>query len=170
LRAWSLEGIPPEAVVNAMEAYFARRAKRGRSTGFVSLAQLARDVAKAMKLRAALARAEPAAGVQGWEGVREPLASDAKARSLFGAWKQLQAAAPAPDSPGFLDHYDAERKAFKELLAHAEERLGDQAGPLRDNLGARLAESKLQEGTLVWRRAWDHHWSRILCESWGIPG
>jgi hypothetical protein len=102
--------------------------------------------------------------------VREPLGSDPRARGLFTAWKQLQAAAPAPDSPGFLDHYDAERKAFKELIALAELRLGPQADPLREALAARLAEAKLQEGTLVWRRAWDHHWHRIVCETWGIPG
>jgi hypothetical protein len=50
----------------------------------------------------------------------------------------------------------------------AEARLGEAAGPLREALGARLAEAELKEGTLVWRRAWDHHWSRIVCEAWGI--
>jgi hypothetical protein len=170
LRAWSQEGVPAEAVVNAMEVFFERRAKRQKTTGFVTLAQVSRDVAKTMKLREALARAEPAAGAEGWEGVLEPLASDPKARSLFGAWKQRQASAPAPDSPGFLEHYDAERKAFKDLLAHAEERLGERAEGLRATLGERLAEARLQEGSLVWRRAWDHHWGRIVCETWGIPG
>jgi hypothetical protein len=169
LRQWSQEGIPPEAVVNAMEAYFARRAKRKREGGYVALAHLQRDVAKHMQLRAALARAEPAAGAAGWEGVRPPLGADPRAKALFLAWKQLQAAAPSPDAPGFLEHFDAERKAFKDLLALAEERLGEQAEPLRAALVARLADSKLQEGTLVWRRAWEHHWSRVLCETWGIP-
>ena len=55
-------------------------------------------------------------------------------------------------------------------MAHAEQRLGPEAEPLRAALAARLTESKLAEGTLVWRRAWDHHWSRIVCETWGIPG
>ena len=169
LQVWAGEGVPAEAIVGAMEAYFGRRAKRAKTGGYVSLAHLAKDVAKAVKLRAALARTEVAAA-GGWDAVREPLRADPKARALFNAWKALQAGAPAPDAPGFLDHYDAERKAFRELVGHAEQRLGPEAEPLRTALAARLTESKLAEGTLVWRRAWDHHWSRIVCETWGIPG
>ena len=169
LQAWAGEGVAAEAVVGAMEAYFSRREKRKKVGGFVAMSHLAKDVAKAVKLRAALARTEVAAA-GGWDAVREPLRADPKARALFNAWKALQAGAPAPDAPGFLDHYDAERKAFRELVAHAEQRLGPEAEPLRAALAARLTESKLAEGTLVWRRAWDHHWSRIVCETWGIPG
>jgi len=169
LQAWAGEGVAAEAVVGAMEAYFSRREKRKKVGGFVAMSHLAKDVAKAVKLRAALARTEVAAA-GGWDAVREPLRADPKARALFNAWKALQAGTPAPDAPGFLDHYDAERKAFRELVAHAEQRLGPEAEPLRAALAARLTESKLAEGTLVWRRAWDHHWSRIVCETWGIPG
>jgi hypothetical protein len=160
LQAWAGEGVPADAIVNAMDAYFTRRAKRAQSRSFVAMEHLVKDVAKAVKLRLALDKAgageERAAG---WEAVKEPLRS-----------KRLQAAAPAPDSPGFLDHFDAERKLFKELVGLAEARLGAGAEPLRAALAARLAEAKLAEGTLVWRRAWDHHWSRIVCEAWGIPG
>jgi hypothetical protein len=95
--------------------------------------------------------------------------SDLRCRALFADWRRLRAAAPAPDAPGFLDHYDAERKLFRELVAQAEQRLGPAADPLRADLAARLAEARLAEGTLVWRRAWDHHWSRIVCAHWGIP-
>jgi len=42
------------------------------------------------------------------------------------------------------------------------------AGEILDRVLVRLAEAALAEGTLVWRRAWDHHWSRIVCEAWGI--
>lgn len=168
LQAWAGEGVPADAIVNAMEAYFARREKRGKGRTFVALAHLAKDVAKAVKLRAALAKAGPAGAAPGWEAVKEPLRSDLRARALFAEWQRLRAAAPAPDAPGFLDHFDAERKAFRELVAAAEERLGEGAGPLREQLTARLAESRLEAGTLVWRRAWDHHWSRMVCEAWSL--
>jgi len=170
LQAWAGAGVPADAIVNAMEAYFDRRARRGRGRAFVALSHLARDVAKAAQLRAALDKAGPAGAAPGWDTVKEPLRADLRARALHAEWQRLRAAAPAPDAPGFLDHFDAERKAFRELVALAEERLGAAAGPLREQLTARLAESRLEAGTLVWRRAWDHHWSRLVCEAWGIPG
>ncbi|MDR3670611.1 MAG: hypothetical protein P4L36_07195 [Holophaga sp.] len=170
LQLWAGEGVPADAIVNAMEAYFTRREKRAQARSFVALAHLAKDVARAVKLRAALDRETAApAGLDGWEAVKEPLRSDPRGRALFADWKRLQAAAPAPDAPGFLDHFDAERKAFNAMVAQAELRLGAEAQPLRDGLHARLTESRLEEGTLVWRRAWEHHWSRVVCETWGIP-
>lgn len=169
LQAWGGEGVPADAIVNAMDAYFTRREKRAKARSFVALAHLAKDVAKAVKLRSALDRAgAPTGSETGWDGVKEPLRSDLRTRALFADWKRLQAGAPPPDAPGFLDHYDAERKAFNALVAQAEQRLGAAAGPLREALAARLAES-MEQGTLVWRRAWDHHWSRIVCETWSIP-
>jgi len=171
LQAWAGEGVPADAIVGAMEVYFARRDKRAQAHGFVALAHLAKDVVKAVKLRSALEKAGAASGSDaGWTSVKEPLRSDPRGRLLFGAWKRLQAGAPPPDSPGFLDHFDAERKAFRELVALAEQRLGLDAEPLRAALVARLTEAKLAAGTLVWKRAWDHHWSRVVCETWGIPG
>ena len=170
LQVWAGEGVPAEAIVSAMEAYFERRAKRAPARTFVALAHLEKDVAKAVKLQSALKRA----GAQvlnhaGWDRVKEPLRSDPRVRGLFDSWKRLEAAAPSPDSPGFLDHFDAQRKAFRELAAQAESRLGPQAEALREALAGRLQEAKLQEGTLVWKRAWDHHWARIVCETWNIP-
>ena len=170
LQLWAGEGVPADAIVNAMEAYFTRRAQRAQARSFVALAHLAKDVARAVKLRAALDReAAVPAGLEAWGAVKEPLRSDPRTRALFAEWKRLQAGAPAPDAPGFLDHFDAERTAFSAMVAQAEQRLGAEAEPLREGLRARLAESRLEEGTLVWRRAWDHHWSRVVCESWGIP-
>jgi hypothetical protein len=170
LQAWAGEGVPADAVVNAMETYFARREKRAKGRAFVALGHLARDVARAAKLRAALDRAGAPGQAGGWEQVKQPLRSDLRARALFARWQQLRAAAPAPDAPGFLDHFDEERKSFRELVAEAEARLGAAAEPLREQLTARLAESRLEEGTLVWRRAWEHHWSRVVCAAWDIPG
>jgi len=169
LQVWDGEGIPAEAVVGAMDAYFERRAKRAKPRTWVALAHLAKDVAKAAQLRAALDKAEgPSGDVSGWEAVREPLRSEPRAKAAYEAWKRYQAKAPAPDSPGFLDHFDEARRLFRELMALAEARLGEAAEPLRAALAARLAESKLQEGTLVWKRAWDHHWQSTICEHWGI--
>lgn len=170
LQLWAGAGVPADAIVNAMDTYFTRRAKRAKTHGFVALDHLAKDVAKAVKLRSALDRAGDASPKAGWDAVKEPLRSDLRVRALFGDWKRLQAAAPAPDAPGFLDHYDAERKLFRELVAQAEARLGAAAEPLRAELALRLAQAGLEEGTLVWRRAWDHHWSRMVCVAWGIPG
>jgi hypothetical protein len=168
LQVWAGAGVPADAIVHAMDAYFTRREKRAKGRSFVALSHLAKDVEKTMKLRSALDRAGAPKDLGAWEAVKEPLRSDPRARALFEAWKRLQAGAPQPDSPGFLDHFDAERKAFRELAALAEQRLGAEAEPLRLALTARLAEANLAEGTLVWRRAWDHHWLRMLCETWGI--
>ncbi|WP_306600271.1 hypothetical protein [Geothrix sp. 21YS21S-2] len=167
LQAWDGEGIAADAVVGAMEAYFERRARRAKPRTWVALSHLAKDVARAVKLRAALGKVE-AEDLTGWEAVKEPLRSDPRARAAFEAWKRFQAAAPPPDSPGFLDHYDQARRLHKELLALAEAALGGRAEPLKEALMARLAESKLQEGTLVWKRAWDHHWGRAVCDAWGM--
>jgi hypothetical protein len=169
IKVWEGEGVPADAVVGAMEAYFDRRAKRESARTWVALSHLAKDVAKAVKLRAALAKAEgPTGDVSGWEAVREPLRGDPRGRAAYEAWKHFQARAPGPDSPGFLDHFDEERRLLKELLALAEARLGPRAEALKQDLSSRLAEARLQEGTLVWKRAWDHHWGRMVCEAWGI--
>jgi len=171
LQAWDAEGVPAEAVIAAMEAYFARRTKRAKPRGFVALSHLERDVAKAMKLRQALHRAEAEkVDLEGWNLVLEPLASEPRARSAFEAWRRLQSSTPLPDSPGYLEHFDAERQAFRNLVALAEAALGGRAEALREELASRLRESKIVEGSVVWKRAWEHHWSRVLCESWGIPG
>jgi hypothetical protein len=169
LQTWAGEGVPADAIVNAMEGFFQRRAKRSPARGFVALAHLARDVAKAVKLRSAMDRSGRPETAGAWSAVKEPLRADLRCRALFEAWKQLQAAAPAPDAPGFLEHFDAERKAYRELVAQAELRLGPGAEPLRAALRERLMEARMDEGSLVWKRAWDHHWMRAVCEAWGIP-
>lgn len=171
LMEWSGQGIAADVLVNAMETYFERRAKRPRPRSFVALSHLAKDVAKAQSLREAMRRAEPEGGSRagGWDGVLEPLRSDPRARAAFEAWRRLQATAPLPDSPGFLDHFDAERKALNELVSVAEEALGPRREEVSRELRERLLEARLQEDSFVWKRAWEHHWGKLVRESWRIP-
>ena len=170
LMEWNGQSVAADAIVNAMESYFERRAKRAKPRTFVALAHLAKDVAKVMKLREALRRSEvEAPRIEGWEQVLEPLRSDPRARSAFESWRRLQATAPLPDSPGFLDHFDAERTALGELVKLAEAALGPRAEAVSCDLRQRLLESKLQEDSFVWQRAWGHHWSRRVCAAWRIP-
>lgn len=169
IQAWEGEGVPAEAVVAAMEAYFARRAKRARPKSFIAASHLAKDVTKVMKLRTAMARAGEAPMAGGWEKVKEPLRSDPEARNAFEAWRRAQAALPMPDSAGFLEAFDAERAAFGSLLAKAEAALGPEAAPLRSELKTRLLDARIPEDGLVWRRAWIHHWGKMVAEAWGLP-
>jgi hypothetical protein len=170
LMAWNDLGVAADAIVNAMEIYFDRRAKRAKPRTFVGLAHLAKDVAKVMQLREVLRRSESGTPtLEGWEEVREPLRSDPRARAAYEGWRRLQATAPLPDAPGFLDHFDGERKALVELVQVAEAALGPRAEEVSRELRKRLLESKLQEGSFVWQRAWSHHWARLVCEAWGIP-
>ena len=169
LQKWDGEGVPANAVIGAMEAYFQRRARRAKARGFVAISHLERDVAKAVKLREALRRSEPEViNLAGWEPVKEPLHSDPKARLAFEAWRRLQLHSPLPDSPGYLDHFDSERTAFRALVTIAEAALGNRSTEMAGELTRRLLESNILEGSLVWKRAWEHHWSRAICEAWGI--
>jgi len=43
LQVWAGEGVPADAIVNAMETYFTRRAKRAKARSFVALDHLAKD-------------------------------------------------------------------------------------------------------------------------------
>ena len=169
LQVWDTEGVPAEAVVAAMEAFFARRAKRPRPKSFIAVSQVAKDVAKVMKLRTAMARAGDAPVAGGWDKVKEPLRSDPEARAAFESWRRAQAALPMPDSAGFLEAFDAERAAFATLLTKAEAALGPGAEPLKAELKARLLDARIPEDGLVWRRAWSHHWGKMVAEAWGLP-
>jgi hypothetical protein len=170
LMVWNGQGVPADAIVSAMETYFERRAKRPKPRAFVALSHLDKDVAKILKFREALRRAEAETpALTGWDIVLEPLRSDPKARSGFEAWRRLQASAPLPDAPGFLEHFDAEQRALAALVKLAEAALGPRTEMVAADLRTRLAESKLEEGSFVWKRAWEHHWKRLVCEAWGIP-
>lgn len=166
LLAWGQAGIPADVVVNAMEGYFDRRARRAHPRSFVALAHLAKDVEKGHKLREASERlAGPAPQAP---PLPEAMQNDPKAHQAFAQWQTLKATPPPPDSPAFLDHFDAEQKAFKTFLHIAELALGPTCEELRQELQARLSEAQMPEGTLLWKRAWDHHWQRMICERIGI--
>lgn len=169
LESWAQVGVSAEAVVAAMGAFFERRAKRTRPRAFVALAHLQRDVDKAVKLRQALARAgEAQVPVEGWEQVSASLRRDPRARTAFERWQRQVQSVPAPDHPGYLEAFDAERGALQALLALGAEALGPEAEALRSDLAARLREAGIEEGSLVWRRAWDHHWTQALAGALGL--
>ncbi len=27
----------------------------------------------------------------------------------------------------------------------------------------------MKEGSLVWKRAWNHHWARLVASAWNLP-
>jgi hypothetical protein len=170
VQAWEGEGVPADLVVHALAAFFERRSKRAKPRTFVALSQVGKDVAKAMKLRENLAKAGPAPGsAREWGGVKEPLGSNPRALAAYEAWAALKAASPPPDSPGFLEHFDREREAFRRMVDLATAALGGAAEELRTGLRGRLLEAGLEEDGILWKRAWSHHWGRLVCEAWGIP-
>jgi cell division septation protein DedD len=123
-----------------------------------------------VKLRESLVRAGPAAApVSGWSEVKEPLRSDPRAKAAFEAWAACKASSPSPDAPGFLEHFDREREAYRRLVDLAALALGGSAQELSARLRGRLSAAKLEEGGALWKRAWSHHWGRLVCETWGIP-
>ncbi len=168
--AWEARNVPMELVVAALNAFFDRREKREKPRTFVALKHLDRDVGKAVKLREALLRAGPELDLgKGWAQVKPPLREQPEARSAFEAWQRLQASAPSPEAPGYLAHHDQAREARAALLALAENALGPEADPLRAALRERLLASDMQEGSLVWKRAWTHHWARLVGAAWALP-
>ncbi len=168
--AWEAQAIPMDLVVSALNAYFDRQEKREKPRTFVALKHLERDVAKAVKLREADLRAGPALAVgRGWTQVQAPLVDDPAAKAAFEAWQRLRAAAPSPESSGYLVHHDQEREARSALLALAEAALGLRAEALQADLRQRLEAADMKEGSLVWKRAWSHHWARLIAEAWHLP-
>ena len=168
--AWESADVPMELVVSALNAFFDRRDKREKPRTFVALKHFDRDVARAMKLREALLRAGPELEVgKGWQQVQAPLREDPAARAAFEAWQRLRASAPSPEAAGYLAHHDQEREARTALLALAETALGPGAEALRTELRQRLVASDMKEGSLVWKRAWNHHWARLVAQAWGLP-
>ena len=168
--AWEAGGVPMDLVVSALNAFFDRREKREKPRTFVALKHLDRDVAKALKLRESLLRVGPEmeAG-KDWGQVKAPLHDDPAAKSAFEAWQRLRTAAPSPESAGYLAHHDQEREARAALLTLAESALGPSGESLRSDLRQRLEASDMKEGSLVWKRAWNHHWARLVASAWNLP-
>jgi hypothetical protein len=168
--AWEAGGVPMDLVVSALNAFFDRREKREKPRTFVALKHLDRDVAKAMKVREALVRAGPGLETgKGWAQVKVPLREDPAAKAAFEAWQRLRASVPAPEAAGYLAHHDQEREARAVLLALAEAALGPGAETLRADLRQRLSAAGMKEGGLVWKRAWNHHWARLVAAAWALP-
>ena len=93
------------------------------------------------------------------------LRGDSEGLRLFGVWRRIVAMKPDADSPGFLDHLDSERKAYRALVGRAEIVLGARAEALRLQLRGRMVDPKVPEGTPVWRMAWDHHWGKAVLDA-----
>jgi hypothetical protein len=159
-----------DLVISALNAFFDRRARRERPRTFVALKHLDRDVAKAVKLREAVVRAGPGLDAsRDWAKVKAPLRDDPAAKAAFESWQRVHASAPSPESAGYLAHHDQEREARAALLALAETALGLHAGALRAELRQRLEAADMKEGSLVWKRAWNHHWARLVAAAWALP-
>ena len=171
-KAWAEEGVPPSALVSAMGSYFERRAKRPRPRAFVAMSHIKKDIAKVMSLQKALNRAGEgmAAGHPAWDSARSPLKSDPKAKVAFDAWMNVRQNAPAPESPGYLDYLDSERQAQKIFIDIASELLGPQRASLESDLFEKLRSVDIPEGSAVWKRAWEHHFSKDVCAAWGLAG
>ena len=168
--AWEAGGVPMDLLVSALNAFFDRREKREKPRTFVALKHLDRDVAKAVKLREAVVRAGPGLDTsRDWAKVKAPLRDDPAAKSAFDAWQRVQASAPSPESTGYLAHHDQEREARTTLLALAEAGLGPRVETLRTELRQRLEAADMKEGSLVWKRAWNHHWARLVASAWDLP-
>ncbi|WP_243302178.1 hypothetical protein [Geothrix oryzisoli] len=168
--AWEAGGIPMDLVVAALNAFFDRREKREKPRTFVALKHLDRDVAKAVKLREAVVRAGPELDAgKGWAQVKAPLKDDPAAKAAFEAWQRLRATAPSPEAAGYLAHHDGEREARAALLGLAEAALGSAVEALKSDLRQRLEASEMKEGSLVWKRAWNHHWARLVAAAWNLP-
>jgi hypothetical protein len=153
-----------------MDSFFERRAKRPRPRAFVALSHLKKDVVKAMAFRKALNRAGEAleAHFPAWDSVMDELKTNPKAKAAFEAWMRLKGDAPPPESPGYLDHLDMERDARNAFVAVAAAALGASCDALEANLTEKLRSADVKEGTAVWKRAWEHHFSKDVCAAWGL--
>jgi hypothetical protein len=167
---WEAAGVPMDLVVSALNAFFDRREKREKPRTFVALKHFDKDVTKALKLREAVVRAGPAMDAgKGWDHVKPPLRDDPAAKAAFEDWRRLHLSAPSPEAAGYLAHHDQEREARAALLVLAEAALGPLAENLRKDLRQRLEASDMKEGSLVWKRAWSHHWARLVATAWALP-
>jgi hypothetical protein len=169
LQAWSDAGVPASDVVDAITTYFQRRLQNSKGRSFVALSYLTNDVAKAVKLSSSINLNEILQENTLWNTVKEPVRSDSRCRFLFKIWRQTYIKVPSEDAPMFLDYFDAERKAFKELVACVEVHLGDRVELLKRELRIKMIEAEFVEGTINWHRAWEHNWMRVVCDFFGIP-
>jgi len=169
-KEWAEDGIPADVLVVAMDTFFERRAKRPRPRAFVALSHLKKDVAKAMAFRKAINRAgdAPETHFPAWDSVQGLLKTDPKAKAAFDAWMRLKQSAPLLESPGYLDYLDTEREARNAFVGLAAAALGPKRTALETNLTEKLHAADVKEGTMVWKRAWEHHFAKDVCAAWGL--
>jgi hypothetical protein len=91
------------------------------------------------------------------------------ALAAWETWQRLRALVPSPEAAGYPASHDQEREAWSALLALLEAALGPQADTLRADLRQRLEVSDMKEGSLVWKRARNHHWARLVAQAMALP-
>jgi len=169
-KEWAEQGVPADVLVHAFETFFERRAKRPRPRAFVALAHIKKDVEKAMTRRKAIVRAGEAVETDSpeWDQVKPPLKSDPRAKAAFDEWARVRQGAPEPESPGYLEHLDLERKSYMAFVAIAAEQLGPRLAQIEKELADKLRSLEIPEGSIVWKRAWEHHLAKNVCAEWGL--
>jgi hypothetical protein len=76
----------------------------------------------------------------------------------------------SPDSSGYLEQLDAERRAYRHFVEIASEALGPNRTSIENKLKEKLRSVDISEGTVVWKRAWEHHLAKDVCQAWGLEG
>ena len=108
------------------------------------------------RARAAVTAARGSGAEAAWAHATPLFRAMPGAREALVAWHTLLASAPSPRAAGYLAHQNQKREARAAVLVLAEASLGQAAGTLREDLRRRLEAADMKEGSLVWKRAWNH--------------
>ena len=88
----------------------------------------------------------------------------------LAAWQRAKALLPLPDSAGYLEAFDLERATFAAVVQAAETVLtAEVRAELVATTRTRLLAGGIEEGSLVWSRAWAHHHGRAILAAAGLP-
>lgn len=112
--------------------------------------------ARQERLMAELERSSPDK-TDGWSALLPEFRVVPGVREAWVEWRHLHGSAPSPDSPGFLDHLDQEKSAYRKLLAHGETFLGSRAASIKAGVIARLEQAGFKSGSPAWDRASRHN-------------
>ena len=118
---------------------------------------------------AALA-AKKAGGGSAWDQASAEFRAVPGSKEALDSYLVLRASFPSPESTGYLTHHGMEREARAAMLAKAEIGLGHKAETLRGGLNQRLIAADMEASSLVWKRAWNHHWARLVAVEAGLDG
>ncbi|MFZ9361722.1 MAG: hypothetical protein ACO25G_04155 [Holophagaceae bacterium] len=169
IKEWEGQLVPADLIVSAIKRYFERRSKKERPKSFIALSHIQPDIDKILKLRTALDRHESSDQIKEWNLVKSPLREDPKAQSLFKVWHAKLYAMPSAESPVHLEAFKEERQSYKDLIGYAQLNLGDSMESLRVELIEKLKKADLIQGSPVWDRSFDFHWSNLVAEFWKLP-